>query len=91
MIQIEEAISSEQIEWVDVHEVTPNVHIIASLLKRYLLDTHQKYLARSDYMTEYLEAFTFRYNRRKSKNRWKLFQEVLTRISNDAKRTGANL
>ncbi len=54
----------------------PRVHRIASLLKRWLLGTHQGAvsIAHLDY---YLDEFTFRFNRRKSASRGKLFYRLL--------------
>lgn len=71
------SVSTDEIIWVHQEEVTPNVHIIASLVKRWLLGTHQQYLARNEYLQDYLEEYVFRFNRRKSSNRWKLFQTLL--------------
>lgn len=60
----------------DKEEITPNVHKIASLLKRWLLGTHQNYVSQ-DYLEYYLDEFTFRYNRRNSKSRGLLFYTLL--------------
>ena len=60
----------------DKEEITPNVHKIASLLKRWLLGTHQNYVSQ-DYLNFYLDEFTFRYNRRNSKSRGLLFYTLL--------------
>lgn len=57
-------------------EILPNVHRIASLLKRWLLGTHQRYLVGNN-TQHYLDEFTFRYNRRKSLSRGLLFQRVM--------------
>ena len=56
--------------------LTPNVHRIASLLKRWLLGTHQNFTS-SDYLEYYLDEYTFRYNRRKAKSRGLLFYILL--------------
>lgn len=50
----------------------PRVHRVISLLKRWLLGTHQGAIAR-EYLQDYLDEFTFRFNRRKSASRGKLF------------------
>ncbi|MGH8524989.1 MAG: IS1595 family transposase [Gammaproteobacteria bacterium] len=50
----------------------PRVHRVASLLKRWLLGTHQGAVSR-DHLDYYLDEFTFRFNRRTSKRRGKLF------------------
>ena len=60
----------------DGEEILPNVHRIASLLKRWLLGTHQNYIG-NDYLSYYLDAYTFRYNRRKSNSRGLLFQRLV--------------
>lgn len=60
----------------DKEEITPNVHKIASLLKRWLLGTHQNYVSQ-DYLNYYLDEFSFRYNRRNSKSRGLLFHTLL--------------
>lgn len=73
-----------------VHEVTalkgkpsdaavialPRVHRVASLLKRWLAGTHQS-AVRSEYLDYYLDEFTFRFNRRNSRSRGKLFYRLL--------------
>ena len=60
----------------DGEEILPNVHRIASLLKRWLLGTHQNYIG-EDYLSYYLDEYTFRYNRRKSNSRGLLFQRLV--------------
>lgn len=54
----------------------PRVHRIASLLKRWLLGTHQG-AVRAEQLDYYLDEFTFRFNRRKSRSRGKLFYRLL--------------
>jgi hypothetical protein len=56
-------------------ELLPRVHRVASLLKRWLLGTHQGAVgpAHLDY---YLDEFTFRFNRRNSASRGKLFYRL---------------
>lgn len=46
------------------------------LLKRWLLATHQNYIG-DDYLSYYLDEYTFRYNRRKSNSRGLLFQRFV--------------
>ena len=60
----------------DASELMPRVHRIASLLKRWLLSTHQGAVAHP-YLPYYLDEFTFRFNRRKSKSRGKLFFRLM--------------
>jgi transposase-like protein len=54
------------------HDLLPRVHLIASLLKRWLLGTHQG-AVRPAHLDYYLDEFTFRFNRRRSRHRGKLF------------------
>jgi hypothetical protein len=56
----------------DSDMLLPRVHRVASLLKRWLLGTHQGAVSH-DYLEGYLNELTFRFNRRKSKSRGKLF------------------
>lgn len=60
----------------DEREVLPNVHHIASLLKRWLLGTHQSYLNKNK-LEYYLDEYVFRYNRRTSKSRGLLFLRLI--------------
>jgi transposase-like protein len=53
-------------------ELLPRVHLTASLLKRWLLGTHQGAIGR-EHLDYYLDEFTFRFNRRNSRSRGKLF------------------
>lgn len=55
---------------------TPLVHRIASLLKRWLLGTHHGRVAEK-HLASYLDEFVFRFNRRKSKSRGKLFYRLV--------------
>ena len=50
----------------------PRVHRVVSLLKRWLLGTHQGAVSRA-HLDYYLDEFTFRFNRRTSRHRGKLF------------------
>lgn len=54
----------------------PRVHRVASLLKRWLLGTHQGAVSH-EYLDYYLDEFTFRFNRRTSRSRGKLFYRLL--------------
>jgi transposase-like protein len=58
------------------HELMPRVHRIASLLKRWLLGTHQGAVSR-EHLAYYLDEFTFRFNRRASRSRGLLFYRLL--------------
>ena len=53
-------------------ELLPRVHLVGSLLKRWLLGTHQGAVSR-EHLDYYLDEFTFRFNRRNSRSRGKLF------------------
>jgi transposase-like protein len=57
-------------------KLLPHVHRVVSLLKRWLLGTHQGAVggAHLDY---YLDEFTFRFNRRTSASRGKLFYRLV--------------
>jgi transposase-like protein len=58
------------------HVTMPGVHRIASLLKRWLLGTHQGSV-QPDQLDYYLDEFTFRFNRRTSRHRGLLFYRLL--------------
>jgi len=60
----------------DPDNLLPHVHTTVSLLKRWILGTHQGSLS-SKHIEYYLDEYTFRYNRRKSKSRGLLFLRVL--------------
>jgi transposase-like protein len=53
-------------------KLLPRVHRVISLLKRWLLGTHQGGISHQ-YLEYYLDEFVFRFNRRKSASRGKLF------------------
>jgi transposase-like protein len=57
-------------------ELMPRVHGVASLLKRWLLGTHQGAVTQ-EHLDYYLDEFTFRFNRRRSANRGKLFYRLV--------------
>jgi transposase-like protein len=75
-------------EWGYVHEVVreetaepgedplPCCHRVAALLKRWLLGTHQGAVSH-EHLGYYLDEFTFRFNRRTSRHRGKLFYRLL--------------
>lgn len=58
------------------HVSMPGVHRVASLLKRWLLGTHQG-AVRSKQLDYYFDEFTFRFNRRTSRSRGLLFYRLL--------------
>ena len=57
-------------------ELLPRVHRVISLLKRWLLGTHQGAVSPA-HLDYYLDEFTFRFNRRGSQSRGKLFYRLL--------------
>jgi transposase-like protein len=57
-------------------ELLPRVHRVISLLKRWLLGTHQGAVS-LEHLDYYLDEFTFRFNRRRSKSRGKLFLRLV--------------
>lgn len=57
-------------------ELLPRIHLVVSLLKRWLLGTHQGAVS-DEHLDYYLDEFTFRFNRRTSKHRGKLFLRLL--------------
>ena len=52
------------------------VHLVAALLKRWLLGTYQG-AVRPSHLMYYLDEFTFRFNRRTSASRGKLFYRLV--------------
>jgi len=54
----------------------PLVHRVVSLLKRWILGTHQGAVS-PEHIDYYLDEFTFRFNRRTSQHRGKLFYRLL--------------
>jgi transposase-like protein len=56
-------------------DLLPRVHRVMSLLKRWLLGTHQG-AVRSNHLDYYLDEFTFRFNRRTSQYRGQLFYRL---------------
>jgi hypothetical protein len=55
--------------------VLPRVHRVISLLKRWLLGTHQGAVS-YQHLDDYLDEFTLRFNRRTSASRGKLFYRL---------------
>ena len=58
------------------HVVMPRVHNVASLLKRWLMGTHQGGI-QHQHLDYYLDEFTFRFNRRHSQARGLLFHRLV--------------
>ena len=57
-------------------DAIPLAHLIASLIKRWLLGTHQGAISHKN-LPYYLDEFTFRFNRRTSTSRGKLFLRLI--------------
>jgi transposase-like protein len=55
---------------------TPQVHLVASLLKRWLLGTHQG-AQNVSHLPYYLDEFVFRFNRRTARSRGMLFYRLV--------------
>jgi transposase-like protein len=60
----------------DPGELLPAVHRVASLVKRWLLGTHQGSVDDA-HLPSYLNEFVFRFNRRRSRSRGMVFYRVL--------------
>jgi transposase-like protein len=60
----------------DASDVMPAVHRVASLFKRWWLGTHQGVMTQQ-HLQACLNEFTFRFNRRKSRNPGFLFYRLL--------------
>jgi transposase-like protein len=60
----------------EAHKMMPGVHRVASLLKRWIIGTHQGSVDTA-YLQRYLDEFTFRFNRRTSNNRGLLFYRLI--------------
>jgi len=60
----------------EASDLLPRVHLVIALLKRWLLGTHQGAVS-FIHLPYYLDEFTFRFNRRNSKSRGKLFYRLV--------------
>lgn len=60
----------------DAPTLLPRVHLVISLLKRWLVGTYQGAVS-PEHFAYYLDEFTFRFNRRKSRSRGKLFYRLV--------------
>ncbi|MBI5723945.1 MAG: IS1595 family transposase [Planctomycetes bacterium] len=61
------------------HVSMPGVHRVVSLLKRWILGTHQGAVTPA-HLQSYLEEFTFRFNRRTSRSRGLVFRRLLEQV-----------
>jgi transposase-like protein len=57
-------------------DLLPHCHRVASLLKRWLMGTHQGAVSH-EHLAYYLDEFTFRFNRRTSYSRGKIFYRLV--------------
>ncbi len=57
----------------------PRVHQVVSLVKRWLMGTHQGAVSH-EHLDYYLDEYTFRFNRRTSRHRGKLFYRLLQQV-----------
>jgi transposase-like protein len=62
-------------------DLLPRVHRVVSLLKRWLMGTHQGAISHA-HLDYYLDEFTFRFNRRTSRYRGKLFYRLVQQAVN---------
>jgi hypothetical protein len=60
-------------------DVFPHVHLIASLLKRWLGATHQGKVS-PKHLQGYLDEFSFRFNRRRSRHIGKIFHRLAEQL-----------
>lgn len=65
------------------HLSLPGVHRVASLVKRWLLGTHQA-AVETDHLQSYLDEFAFRFNRRRAEFRGLLFRRLLEQAVNSS-------
>ena len=65
----------------DKETVLPGLHMVASLLKRWVIGTLHYGIA-ADHLPFYLDEFTFRFNRRDSRSRGLLFYRLLQQAVN---------
>lgn len=60
----------------EAHELLPHVHLVDSLVKRWINGTHQGSVS-PKYLSYYLDEFAFRFNRKLSTYRGKLFYRLM--------------
>jgi len=60
----------------EAHELLPHVHMVDSLLKRWINGTHQGKVS-PKHLSYYLDEFAFRFNRKMSTYRGKLFYRLI--------------
>lgn len=74
----------------EASRLLPRVHRVAALLKRWLLGTHQGAVA-PQHLPYYLDEFTFRFNRRRSRSRGKLFFRLMQQAATTPPATYDNM
>ena len=57
-------------------DLLPHIHLVVSLIKRWLLGTHQGAVT-PKHLADYLDEYAFRFNRRLSTHRGKLFYRLM--------------
>jgi transposase-like protein len=72
------------------HVAMPGVHLVAGLLKRWILGTHQGSVT-PEHLQSYLEEFTFRFNRRTSRSCGLVFRRLLEQVVNTEPVTEADV
>jgi len=65
----------------NAHELLPHVHMVDSLVKRWINGTHQGKMS-PKYLEYYLDEFAFRFNRKVSNHRGKLFYRLMQQAVN---------
>lgn len=60
----------------EAHELLPHVHMVDSLVKRWINGTHQGNIS-PKHLSYYLDEFAFRFNRKLSTYRGKLFYRLM--------------
>jgi transposase-like protein len=63
------------------HELLPHVHLVDSLVKRWINGTHQGRISKK-HLEYYLDEFAFRFNRKMSTHRGKLFYRLMQQAIN---------
>jgi hypothetical protein len=58
-------------------EALPHVHLVISLLKRWLIGTHQRGISHDQLEYYLVDEFVFRFNRITSKNRILIFHRII--------------
>lgn len=60
----------------EAHELLPHVHMVDSLVKRWINGTHQGVIS-AKHLSYYLDEYAFRFNRKLSTYRGKLFYRLI--------------